>query len=109
MKTNRFPSLLILAILCLIMAVPAYAQKRSRTAQPASVPLEKAALIGDEKIATPYGVMELQHNYLTDESSQKLFDAMDLQRASQAYMWSTPLVSFVTWREEQNKIGRAHV
>jgi len=28
---------------------------------------------------------------------------MDLQRASQAYIWSTPLVSFYTWIEEQNK------
>lgn len=105
MKASKRPLLLMLSILCLAMAGNTYAQRKSRAAQPApaAVPLEKAVLTGDEKIATPYGVMELQHNYLTDESSQKLFDAMDLQRASQAYMWSTPLVSFVTWREEQNK------
>jgi hypothetical protein len=75
----------------------------STQAQSSPVGLGNAKLKGDEKITTPYGVMELQHNYLTDESSQKLFDAMDLQRASQAYMWSTPLVSFGTWRNEQNK------
>ncbi|EKB50951.1 DUF1254 domain-containing protein [Cecembia lonarensis] len=103
MKTNKFLSLSILALLVFTTANNTFAQRKSRTAQSISVPLENATLVGDEKITTPYGVMELQHNYLTDESSQKLFDAMDLQRASQAYMWSTPLVSFVTWREEQNK------
>ena len=81
---------------------PGSAQAGSDT-QNGSVSLETAKLNGDEKIATPYGTMELQHNYLTDESSQKLFDAMDLQRASQAYIWSTPLVSFTTWRKEQDK------
>jgi hypothetical protein len=103
MRKNKILSLTLLAMLCLTIGSNTYAQKKSRSAQPAPVTLEKAGLIGDEKITTPYGVMELQHNYLTDESSQKLYDAMDLQRASQAYMWSTPLVSFVTWREEQNK------
>lgn len=67
------------------------------------VALEKATLIGNEQINTPYGLLELQHNYLADESSEKLFDAMDLQRASQAYIWSTPIVSFYTWIQEQNK------
>lgn len=103
MKTNKLLAFSIIAVFSLAFAGNVDAQRKSRAAQPAPVPLEKAVLKGDEKIATPYGVMELQHNYLTDESSQKLFDAMDLQRASQAYMWSTPLVSFVTWREEQNK------
>jgi len=65
--------------------------------------LESAKLIGDEAISSPYGTLELEHNYITDESSEKLFDAMDLQRASQAYIWSTPLVSFYTFIEEQNK------
>lgn len=68
------------------------------------VALEKATLIGDEQINSPYGTLELTHNYLTDESSEKLFDAMDFQRASQAYIWSTPLVSFYSWKEAQNKM-----
>ena len=68
------------------------------------ISLEEAKLIGDELINSPYGELELTHNYLTDESSEKLFDAVDLQRASQAYMWSTPIVSFRTWIAEQNKI-----
>lgn len=69
----------------------------------AAVPLEKAQLKGDEQIATPYGNLELQHSYLTDASAQTLFDAMDLQRASQAYIWSTPLIGVTTWRDRQGE------
>ena len=72
-------------------------------AQDTTFPLQEATLKGDEIIVSPYGTIELQDNYVTDRSSQLLFDAMDLQRASQAYIWSTPLVGMVTWRIEQNK------
>lgn len=67
-------------------------------------PLSEARLYGDETIASPYGILELQDTFITDESSQKLFFAMDLQRASQAYIWSTPIVSFYTWRKQQDKV-----
>ena len=69
-----------------------------------TTPLEDAKLVGDERIATPYGTVELVQNYMTDESSKLLFDAMDMQRAAQAYIWSTPIVSFYTWIEEQNRV-----
>ena len=69
-----------------------------------TTPLEDAKLVGDEQISTPYGTVELLHNYITDESSILLFDAMDMQRAAQAYIWSTPIVSFYTWIEEQNRV-----
>ena len=65
--------------------------------------LGRAELQGDEAISTPYGEAELRHGYLTDESSARIFDAMDFQRASQAYIWSTPLVSMATWRIEQDR------
>jgi len=97
-KNNIFIGLGMLAIAC-----STYAQKKPGTAQAAAVPLENAKLYGDEKITTPFGLIELQHSFITDESSQRLFDEMDLQRASQAYIWSTPLVSFGTWRKEQDK------
>jgi hypothetical protein len=65
--------------------------------------LAKAQLHGDETIGTPYGEIVLEHGYITDQSSQSLFDALDFQRAAQAYVWSTPLVSFTTWRIEENE------
>ena len=41
------------------------------------VSLEKAKLVGDESIHSPYEALALEHSFITDESSQKLFDAMD--------------------------------
>ena len=67
------------------------------------VPLTKAKLHGDEVIATPYGNVEIEDTYISDASSQLLYDALDLQRAAQAYIWSHPLVSMTTWRDEQAK------
>ena len=65
--------------------------------------LAEAKLYGDEVISSPYGTIELEHTYMTDESPQKLFDAMDFQRACQAYIWSIPLVGMTTWQKEQTE------
>ncbi|MDU0365365.1 DUF1254 domain-containing protein [Rhizobium sp. 25PS6] len=60
-------------------------------------------LHGDETIQTPMGDIELQDNYFDNGASKRLYDEMDYQRASQAYIWSTPLVSVTTWRDNQGK------
>lgn len=67
--------------------------------------LRDARLYGNETIDSPYGTIELQHAHITDESSQMLFDALDFQRACQAYIWSTPLVSMSAWRKEHSRYG----
>ena len=66
----------------------------------AGVALEKATLAGNETIDTPYGSIILTHNFVSD-GEQTLFDAMDFQRASQAYIWSTPIVSLKHWQNSQ--------
>ena len=92
---KRFPiRLLTGAVLLSTTALTAAAQE---------VPLEKATLRGDETITTPYGAVTLEDSYFGEEASQMLFDAMDLQRAAQAYIWSTPLVSMTTWRDAQGE------
>jgi hypothetical protein len=65
--------------------------------------LESATLAGDELISTPIGDIELHHSYFADEASRRLFDEMDYQRACQAYIWSTPIVSMTTFRLRQCK------
>ena len=72
-------------------------------AQGKAVPLAEAQLHGDEAIDTPIGTIELQDSYFDQDASDRLFDAMDLQRASQAYIWSTPLVSTTHWRNAQGQ------
>jgi hypothetical protein len=66
-------------------------------------PLEKATLHGNEVIATPIGDIALTNTYFDDDASKRLYDEMDYQRATQSYLWSTPLVSIATWRDAQAK------
>jgi hypothetical protein len=50
-------------------------------------------------VTTPIGTIEFENNYPTEESVDKLFDAMDFQRATQAYLWAVPAVSFESFRQ----------
>lgn len=49
-----------------------------------------------QNIDTRIGELKYENGYPTKETSQKLYDEMDLQRASQAYMWSVPAVNFAS-------------
>ena len=72
-----------------------------------AVGLDNAKLFGDETIATPFGALQLEDAFLTDESSALLFDVMAAQRAAQAYYWSLLLVGFAFWRDEQIRVYEA--
>ena len=69
--------------------------------------LENTKLFGDENITTPYGEVTIEHNYIT-KGSDELFDAMDFQRACQAYIWTTPAVSYKQWQVAQAETFNAH-
>lgn len=88
---------------CAMATLSALAMAVALSAQADGVPLEKAKLYGDETIQTSIGDIELQDTYFNDDASKRLFDEMDYQRASQAYIWSTPLVSITAWRNSQGK------
>ena len=71
--------------------------------QETAVELGEAKLSGDEKIATPIGEIKLVDTYFNDDASRRLFDELEYQRACQAYLWSTPLVSTTAWRDNQGE------
>ena len=71
-----------------------------------AVALDRARLFGDETIATPFGVVQLDHSFPADEPSVLLFD-LDAQRAAQAYFWPLPLVGFAVFRDEQARVYEA--
>ena len=73
------------------------------TTTSSGTPLEKATLQGNEVIATPIGDITLVDNYFDAEASTRLYDEMDYQRATQSYLWSTPLVSVATWRDRRRR------
>ena len=77
--------------------------KSTAKSSAARIALIDAKLYGDEAIETQIGSIELTHNYFDDDASKRLYDEMDYQRAAQAYIWSTPMVSVTTWRRNQSK------
>jgi hypothetical protein len=90
-------TLAVRAAVAALICLPALHQ----AARADSVPLEGATLQGDEVIETPIGDIKLTDSYFDDDASKRLFDEMDYQRAVQSYIWSTPLVSITTWRDNQ--------
>ena len=54
---------------------------------------------------TRIGDLTFKNGYPSNESVDVLYDAMDFQRATQAYIWALPLVSFADWKNEWRKQG----
>ncbi len=74
-------------------------------AQPALYDLKEDAAFPNGTLNTPIGDLTFQGGYPSSGSIDKLYDAMDFQRASQAYLWSLPLVSVADWKHEWRKQG----
>lgn len=105
-KKRVTSSILTIALLTGVSGCSSMAGKNTDAAASSTnaVPLASATLQGDEIISTSIGDIELNDNYFDDDASKRLFDEMDYQRASQLYIWSTPLVSTATWRDELTRV-----
>jgi len=62
------------------------------------------------KVQTHIGTLEYEigdqfNGYPTKETINKLFYEMDFQRATQAYMWSLPMVAVGRWFDGHEKLG----
>ncbi|MBY5558371.1 DUF1254 domain-containing protein [Rhizobium leguminosarum] len=65
------------------------------------------------RVETHVGPIELQGGYPSAKSVDKLYDELDFQRATQAYIWATPLVSMEAlvqankrdWGVDYNDVG----
>ena len=55
-----------------------------------------SAVHAQTNLQTAIGDLNYELGYPTKETSQKLYDEIDFQRACQAYMWSFPAVSFAS-------------
>ena len=77
---------ILLNITLLLLSTQFYAQQNA-------VPLKDATLKGDEVIKSSIGDIELIDSYFDTDASNRLYDEMDYQRASQAWIWGMPMVS----------------
>jgi hypothetical protein len=62
--------------------------------QPTQAPAPTPAQTADARL----GTLNFEKGFPTEETTRKLFDEMDYQRAVQAYLWAYPAVSFESIR-----------
>jgi len=62
-----------------------------------------------EATTTRLGVLTLENGYPSAETAKRLYDEMDFQRATQAYLWALPAVGFKALYDAQIKtLGARH-
>ena len=74
----------------------------ARTIACASLLALIAATAGAESVQTRIGELSFDVGYPTAETSKRLYDELDFQRATQAYIWGLPAVGF-------HALHRAHL
>ena len=86
--------------LCLVIVVAVAIQVRGQTpGTPDGHPLPT-----NGTTESRLGPLTFEGGYPTDATVTKLYDEMDFQRATQAYMWAIPIVSFAKWQEQHEKV-----
>jgi|SRR5215470_6205875 len=99
---HQFRAITTLArMLILITAVSAAAQYKNSTPIPPSIP-------APDKIDTPFGTLHLHDGFPDKESTQKLYDNLDFQRAVQGYLLGLPPVSQYANRQGMASLGPAN-
>lgn len=59
--------------------------------------------IVDSRIGPLSFTHDFENGYPTAATQEKLFDEMDFQRATQAYIWGLPIVAFAQWQKEHEE------
>ena len=73
----------------------------------ASVVCGAELTLAQETIDTRIGKLTFESGYPSDETVQKLYDEMDFQRASQAYLWGIPAVGIMEWQLAHREVLKA--
>lgn len=63
--------------------------------------------LAEETVDTRIGKLTFESGYPSQETVQKLYDEMDFQRASQAYIWGIPAVGLNEWRKAHFDVFKA--
>lgn len=96
MKIHRLMTLVISGLMAASLAVPAYAmQGKSLYEQTEGVPKQSAKdfKAAPDTIKTRFGTLNFPGGYPTEETVQKVYDELDLQRATQLYLDMYPALS----------------
>ena len=95
MKMNRIAAAAVLALTLVSCAGPA-PEEASTTSAMVEYGLD--GVVKNGTVETRIGELTFENGYPSRESVETLFDAMDFQRATQAYIWALPIVSMAEWQ-----------
>lgn len=73
----------------------------------AAIAVISASAVAQETVDTRIGKLTFESGYPSQESVTKLYDEMDFQRASQAYLWGIPAVGLNEWRKAHFNVFKA--
>jgi hypothetical protein len=88
----------------MLLALPALGQAQDKTNGGKPAPQAGQPLPTTGTTESRIGPLAFEGGYPTDATVTKLYDEMDFQRATQAYMWAIPIVSFAKWQEQHEKV-----
>lgn len=71
------------------------------------LPVKKSERGLEGTIETRIGKLKFDMGFPTDDTVEKLYNEMDFQRASQAYLWGLPMVEMAEWQKAQKDIFKA--
>ena len=94
---NHLSRLALLGCLACLSALPSGSLAGSLTAADKSAPNDATSPL------SRLGPLPLENGYPTSATSQRLYDELDFQRATQAYLWALPAVGFKALHDAQAK------
>jgi hypothetical protein len=83
-RTMKTKTILAAALVCALASTGSFAQGLPTTGT----------------VESRIGPLEIKNGFPTDETVTKLYDALDYQRACQAYIWALPYVAMAEWQRE---------
>jgi len=86
MKTTQKLNFLAATLACALASTSAFGQELPTTGT----------------IESPIGPFEIKNGYPTERTVTKLYDALDFQRATQAYLWALPLMAMTEWHRHRH-------
>ena len=75
----------------LLLAAPSHASE-------SALEYGRDGVVKNGTVQTRIGELTFENGYPSRESVASLYDAMDFQRATQAYVWALPMVSMAEWQ-----------
>lgn len=76
--------------------------------EPNTVEYGRDGVVKNGTVQTRVGSLSFENGYPSRHTVEELFDVMDFQRATQAYIWSLPIVAMSEWQRAHEEIFKVN-